>query len=210
MYVALSFTKGFHSYMYVIPCEVQKHHVRNIGHWLLQGRIWSSRKSKYFHKVRRQKFWLLTSHMATYWATPIAQVHHCFMPRCGQSRNLRSVSDSDCFPMILSSEGSVFWEGLYLVIDILRDHGPGTSWKGQEGLPLESSGGIGRTLPLGVPPFLLLLALPWHWEQKEKNEGLGLIGLTSLFRKVRYLLSKNNMTLYFNSYNFAFLPFINF
>ena len=28
----------------------------------------------------------LDSHMATYWATPIDQVHHCFVLRDGQSK----------------------------------------------------------------------------------------------------------------------------
>ena len=126
---------------------------------------------------------------------------HCpgpslFMPRAGQSRNLRNVSGSDYLPMSLSSEASIFWEGLYLATDILRDHGPGTSWRGQEGSPLESSGGIGGTLPLDVPPFLLLLALPWRWEQKEKNEERGLSWLAPLSRKLRYS-SKINVTLHF-------------
>lgn len=108
--------------------------------------------------------------------------------------NPRSVSGLDCLPMSLSPDTSGFWEKQYLATDVIRDQGPGISGKRQEGSPLERSAETGRTLPASVLPFLLLLVLPWCWEQKEKNEGLGPISL-SLSRKLRYSLSRNNMTL---------------
>lgn len=42
--------------VYIMPRGAQNHPVRNIGQWLPHRGIWSSKKSKYFHKVRRQKF----------------------------------------------------------------------------------------------------------------------------------------------------------
>lgn len=61
------------------PCETQT------AVWP-QRAVWSSRKSEDLHKVRTQKFWLLTSHMATCGESPIAQVHHGFMPSHEKNR----------------------------------------------------------------------------------------------------------------------------
>ena len=85
--------------------------------------------------------------------------------------NPRSVSGSDCLPMSLPPDTSGFWEKRYLATDIVRSHGPGISWKRQEGSPLERSGETGRALPFSVTPFLLLLVLPWHWKRKEWSAG---------------------------------------
>ena len=101
-------------------------------------------------------------------------------PAMRKTGNPRSVSGLDCLPMSLSPDTSGFWEKRYLATDIVRGHGPGISWKRQEGSPLERSGETSRALPFSVPPFLLLLVLPWRWEQKQKNEALGLISLSPL------------------------------
>ena len=169
------------------PCETQT------AVWP-QRAVWSSRKSEDLHKVRTQEFWLLTSHMATCGETPIAQVPHGFVPSHEKTGNPRSVSGLDCLPMSLSPDASGFWAKRYLATDVVRDQGPGVSWNRQEGPPLERCAETGRTLPASVPPFLLLLVLPWCWEQKGKNEGLGPVSL-SLSRKLRYPLSRNNVTL---------------
>ena len=57
-----------------------------VNGYLPQRGIWSSRKSEDLYKVRTQKFWLLTSHMATCGETPIAQVHHGFKPSHEKNR----------------------------------------------------------------------------------------------------------------------------
>ena len=101
-------------------------------------------------------------------------------PAMRKTGNPRSVSGLDCLPVSLSPDTSGFWEKRYLATDIVRGHGPGISWKRQEGSPLERSGETCRALPFSVPPFLLLLVLPWRWEQKQKNEALGLISLSPL------------------------------
>ena len=180
-------------------CKVPSH---TLSHVMLETTMWGAQVNGYLkdesdHPRSQSTFTRSGDRSSDSWHLtwppigqyPLSPVHHCFMPRGGQSRSLRSVSGSDCLPMSLSSEGSVFWQGLWLAPDILRGHGPGTSWKGQGESPLESSGGISRTLPPDVPPFLLLLAVPLRWEQKEKNQKLGLISLPSLSRKLRYSLS---------------------
>lgn len=174
----LLLVKYFH--MHFISCDAQNHHVKPRDQCCLREGSDHPGSQRTFTKSghRSSDSWHLTWPPVGKHPLPRSITGSC--PAMSRAGNLSSVSGSDCPPTSLSSENSGFWEKLYLAVDILRDQGPWMWWKRQEGSPLESSAGIGRTLPFGVPPFLLLLALPWRWEQKEKNEGLGLISLTPL------------------------------
>lgn len=179
IYVALSFTKGFHMYSPMWYSEPSFEEYRSMVIYLKEESDHPGSQRTFTKSGHRSSdSWHLTWPPVGKHPLPRSITGSC--PAMSRAGDLRSVSGSDCPPTSLSSENSGFWEKLYLAVDILRDQGPWISWKRQEGSPLESSGGIGRTLPFGVPPFLLLLALPWRWEQKEKNEGLGLISLTPL------------------------------
>lgn len=149
---------------------------------MLKSRLWSRgvnghNKEESDHPEVRvlsqsQETELLT--LDIYWATPMAQVPHCFLPRDSRAGNLSSIS-GPVFPWASPLRALFHERGcIYQVTETvdLVPHG-----KEREGSPLGSSGGIGRTLPFRVPPFLLLLALTRCWEQKGMNGWLGLISL---------------------------------
>lgn len=107
-------------------------------------------------------------------------------PAMRKTGNLRSLSGLDCLPMSLAPDTSGFWEKWYLATDIVRGHGPGISWKRQEGSPLERSGETGRTLPFSVPPFLLLLVFPDAENKKKRMKCWGAFSQSSRNSDIHY------------------------
>ena len=171
------------AFICILPCDIQNCPLRNIGQWLF-----TSKRNLIIQEVRgliqSQDTEVLTLDISLTWPPvgkhPLPRSIMVSSPAMRKTGNPRSVSGLDCLPMSLSPDTSGFWEKRYLATDIVRGHGPGISWKRQEGSPLERSGETSRALPFSVPPFLLLLVLPWRWEQKQKNEALGLISLSPL------------------------------
>lgn len=156
------------AFIYTLPCDIQNHPVSNIGQWLSQTRVWVPGTQSTFEKSvdRSSDSWCLTS--STYYRSnthwPVLSLFHSQQwPKQGTWEVSQGLT---VIPWASPLRAHAFWEGLYLATNVLRYRGPETKWKGEEGSPLESSGGIGRTLLFSVPLFFLLLCLPRRKEQK--------------------------------------------
>ena len=122
-------------------------------------------KLKYCHKVRRQKFWLWTSTGPHPLPRSISASYQGKQSRGSEKSQVLTV-----FPWAsLPSEGSVFWERLYLPTD--KDHGPGTSQKDRNMFPLRGLGWDRKHFTFPCPTFPSPLDSSQTLRTRRKNEG---------------------------------------
>ena len=178
------------------PCETQR------LVWP-QRAIWLSRKSEDLYKVRTQTFWLLTSHMATCGETPIAQVHHGFMPSHENNRESKKCLRLGLPPHEPPSRYLWF---LRETVSSHRHRQKSRTWDLMEKAGRVTLGEIQwnrQSLTFQCDTF----PSPPGSALTLKTKRMKCWGsfLSVLSRKLRYSLSRNNMTLIF-----VFLPFVNF
>ena len=102
MSIAVSLTKGFHMY----------HHIRNSKQPF--GEHWSIAISKRNLSSRKPESFLKSVHSSSdsqhLRATPLPQVHHCFLSKDYRAGNLRSVSGFEY--LLMSHSGGYFLRGI--------------------------------------------------------------------------------------------------